>query len=57
MQDAWLAFAREGRPAAPGLPEWRPYRSGERETMVFGAESGLARDPFGAERAVWDGLI
>src|SRR5205823_1764321 len=32
MQDAWLSFARSGRPAAPGLPEWPAYGSERRAT-------------------------
>lgn len=35
MCAAWTSFARDGRPAAPGMPEWRPYRAGEPSTMVF----------------------
>lgn len=35
MMDAWIAFARTGNPNHGGLPEWKPYDSGARATMVF----------------------
>ncbi len=53
MQDAWLAFATDGAPGS----DWPAYESGSRATMVFGAESALARDPYAAERRAWDGVL
>lgn len=35
MNQAWAAFARTGRPAADGAPEWRAYTVGDRETMCI----------------------
>jgi para-nitrobenzyl esterase len=57
MQDAWIAFAREGRPSAAGLPAWDAYDEGRRATMLLGAECRLEEDPFPAERALWEGLV
>jgi para-nitrobenzyl esterase len=57
MMDAWLSFAREGDPSAPGLPTWRPYETESRATMLLGATCELARDPRGPERRAWDGLL
>src|SRR5205823_10819485 len=36
MQDAWLAFARSGRPTSAGLPEWPPYGRSGRATLELG---------------------
>jgi para-nitrobenzyl esterase len=54
---AWLAFARDGRPAEPSLPEWPRFEAQHRATMLLGSASAALRDPFGAERAAWDGLV
>ena len=50
MQSAWTSFARNGRPGHPGLPEWDPYDSVARPTMVFDRECTLADNPLAAER-------
>ncbi|KJE20991.1 carboxylesterase type B [Frankia torreyi] len=56
MGDAWVAFARDGRPAAgPDLP-WPPYSLPERATMLFDVPTRIEDDPAGAERAAWDRL-
>jgi para-nitrobenzyl esterase len=54
---AWLAFAREGRPADRSLPEWPRFESARRATMLLGPRSELAPDPFAAERAAWQGVL
>jgi para-nitrobenzyl esterase len=55
--DAWLAFARHGRPGHPGLPEWPAYEGTRRATMELGRTFALHEDPRGAERRLWDGLL
>ncbi|MBW2314490.1 MAG: carboxylesterase/lipase family protein [Deltaproteobacteria bacterium] len=57
MQDAWLAFAQEGTPAAAGLPEWAPYDEARRTTLILGAECRREDDPLGDERALWAELV
>ncbi len=57
LMDAWLAFARTGSPAAAGLPAWAPYDREHRATMLLGRPCTQARDPQGAERKAWDGLL
>ena len=57
MQGAWLAFAREGKPAAEGLPEWRPYDDARRATLILGAECRAEEDPLGSERELWGELV
>jgi len=53
MQDAFIAFARHGRPDHPALPFWSPYELPARRTMIFDVTSRLADDPRGAERALF----
>lgn len=53
MQDAFVAFARSGRPDHPSLPTWEPYRLAARETMIFDVAPRMADDPRGAERALF----
>jgi para-nitrobenzyl esterase len=57
MQDAWLAFARSGRPHAAGLPEWPAYAPPRRATMIFSDQPRLVDAPQEPERAVWDALL
>jgi para-nitrobenzyl esterase len=54
LSPMWAQFARTGNPNKPGLPEWRPYRAGERATMVFDTRSRTEIDPVGIELALID---
>ena len=45
MSDAWLAFARAGKPNAASIPEWPPYTAERRATMLFDVKSRVADDP------------
>lgn len=38
MSRAWIAFARDGKPSAAGLPEWPAYDNDKKATMQFGDE-------------------
>lgn len=53
MMGAFLSLARTGSPEHSGLPAWPQYRVPARETMVFGAQTELMRDPRGVERALF----
>jgi para-nitrobenzyl esterase len=53
MQDAFIAFARHGRPDHPGIPAWTPYALPGRATMIFDAAPRMADDPRGAERELF----
>jgi para-nitrobenzyl esterase len=57
--DAWLAFAREGRPGHAGLPgsSWEPYSASKRTTMILGAKSAAEYDLQSTRRNAWDGLL
>jgi para-nitrobenzyl esterase len=57
MQDAWLAFARTGRPRSSGLPDWPAYAAPRRATLELGERSVVRGAPQEAERALWEGLI
>jgi len=52
--DAWIAFARSGKPGHPEIPEWTPYETGRRATMQLDDEIELVEAPMDAERAAWD---
>ena len=56
MQDAWLAFARDGDPGCASLGAWPSYTEPRRATMLFGETSRVADAPFDAERRAWDGV-
>ena len=57
MQDAWLTFARTGRPQGSSLPEWPRYAPPKRRTLTLGARSIVVDAPREAERALWDPLL
>jgi para-nitrobenzyl esterase len=50
MSDAWIAFARSGKPDTGKLPKWTPYTQAQRATMVFNDTSEVVNDPMGARR-------
>lgn len=57
MMDAWIAFARSGNPNHENIPELPPYDKENRATILFDKEVTIEQDPYGNERAVWDGII
>lgn len=56
MSEAWLAFARSGKPGHPGLPEWKPFTAENRETMILDVPCRLENDPARQELDAWEGL-
>jgi para-nitrobenzyl esterase len=50
VSGAWVAFARSGNPNHKGLPDWEPFDTTRRSTMILDNECKLARDPHGAEQ-------
>lgn len=54
MSDTWIAFARNGNPNHPGLPEWKPYDTVRRATMIFDVPPRLENDPWREERLAWE---
>lgn len=57
MQDAWLAFAKTGRPHAESLPAWEAYSPPRRATMLLSENPRLVEAPQEEERAVWDPFL
>jgi len=45
MSESWIAFARNGDPNNPTVPNWEPYNQADRATMVFNVKSELTHDP------------
>jgi para-nitrobenzyl esterase len=50
MRASWATFAETGNPNAGTLPQWRPYDTKTRNTMVFNDVSRSINDPDSAER-------
>lgn len=45
MSESWLAFARSGNPNSDAIPQWSPYTSAERSTMVIDLNPRMETDP------------
>ncbi|MEN1970425.1 carboxylesterase/lipase family protein [Lentibacillus sp. N15] len=54
MHQAWIAFAHHGNPNHSDLPDWKPYDTENRTTMIFNTESKLVNDPNQAERHIFE---
>ena len=57
MMDTWLSFARTGNPNHKDLPEWPPYDTNKRCTMILGNKPKLKEDPMPLLRKAWDGIL
>lgn len=53
MSSAWIAFARDGNPNTPVLPEWPEYDSVQRATMQLDEVCAVVKDPDAAVRRLW----
>ena len=53
IQDAWVAFARNGDPNTSALPEWPRYDVEHRLVMELDDECSLIEDPDGEIRRLW----
>jgi para-nitrobenzyl esterase len=56
MSEAWLAFARDGKPGYRGLPSWPAYEPERRATMLFDTTCRVENDPGGEIRRAWQGI-
>lgn len=56
MAEMWSTFARTGRPAAKGQPDWPAYTTEKRATMEIDAECQVVNDPNSLERRLWERL-
>jgi para-nitrobenzyl esterase len=50
VSGAWVAFARTGNPSHKGIPNWTPFDTTRRATMVINTEWKMENDPHGAEQ-------
>ena len=55
MQEAWLAFARNGNPSCESIGRWPPYDD-RRTTMIIGKECCIEEAPYDAERRAWESV-
>jgi para-nitrobenzyl esterase len=55
ISEAWVAFARTGKPDAPSIPHWTPYDAANRATMVFDLKSKVVNDPWMEVRKILQG--
>jgi len=53
MQARWLAYAVDGDPNAPGLPEWPAYAPEARATLVIDAADRIVDDLDRQRREAW----
>jgi para-nitrobenzyl esterase len=56
MHAAWIAFIRTGDPSCDAVGEWPAYDTDRRPVMELGDHIGVRSDPYGATRALWQGL-
>ncbi len=56
VSEAWIQFARSGNPNHEGLPDWPPYTTGERATMVFDNTCRVVNDYGSEERKLWEDI-
>jgi para-nitrobenzyl esterase len=56
MAELWSTFARTGKPAAKGQPEWTAYTAQSRATMEIDADCKVVNDPYPLERKLWERL-
>ena len=54
LSAAWVNFARTGKPAGQGLPDWPAYGTATRPVMLIDADCRVVNDPDGEARAVWN---
>jgi para-nitrobenzyl esterase len=53
MSAFWASFAHDGKPIAPGQPDWPRYTIADRPVMLINTACRVENDPEGAARKVW----
>ena len=53
MSEAWVAFAKTGKPNHSGIPEWPAYSRDNRAMMIFNNETKVMVDPHGEQRKLF----
>jgi len=54
MSAFWTSFARNGKPSAPGAPDWPRYETADRPVMVIDSTCRVVNDPDALTRPVWE---
>jgi para-nitrobenzyl esterase len=54
LSAVWAGFARTGKPAAPGVPDWPRYETTKRPVMLIDVDCTLADDPDAEARVLWN---
>ena len=49
----WVAMAANGNPNNPRIPQWQPYDTSTRATLVFGEPTNVVNDPRKEFREYW----
>jgi len=57
VSDTIIEFARSGNPNVGKLPQWQPYNSETRATMVWNDDSELLSDPIGRQREIMQSIL
>jgi len=57
IQDAWVAFAKGGDPAHPGIIPWPKYEKKKRMTMIIDEEFSTVSDPRRRDRKILQGIF
>ena len=53
MSQAWIQFARSGKPDHEGIPNWPQYDFQKRATMIFDTTCRIVNDPNTETRELW----
>jgi len=53
VSSVWAAFARNGRPDHPSIPDWPAYDAERRATLILDTACRIDNDPRGEERRLW----
>lgn len=53
MREAWVSFAKTGKPVAKGMPEWKSFDKEQRAVMVLDRKSRLMNDRDQNLRQFW----
>jgi para-nitrobenzyl esterase len=54
MSDAWITFARTGKPSGASLPDWKPYSHPDRAAMILNETSAMALNLDADIRHFWE---
>jgi para-nitrobenzyl esterase len=57
ISDTWIAFARNGNPNNPAIPNWPAYGAAGRATMILDTDCHIVRDPDRDARLLWTRVV